>query len=291
MTAACDWKEHGEMISPTLQNLIEEGMELKKSILSFLSNWPLNSAEKPLYLRDADQAHQEAIRELVIAIRRWLNAIALSIPSGMPSAPSGGPADPYLLEQDFNEIRKALTMYGMTIEDAQRKAIIEVNSAIDIVKSIPLSFISMPPLTPTLSTAPPTSTYTPNFAFILMWMDPAKPELQDVVNTFKDVFALFGIHALRADDIEHQDVITEMVLEHIRTSEFLVADLTGERPNVYYEIGYAHAIGKRPILYRRKGTPLHFDLSVHNVPEYSNITELKGLLQRRLEAITGKSPR
>lgn len=136
----------------------------------------------------------------------------------------------------------------------------------------------------------PTAGHVSNTAFILMWMDPARPELVDVHQGVKEVFAQFGIIAVRADDIQHQDRITDLVLAEIARSEFLFADLSGERPNVYYEVGYAHALGKRPILYRRKGTPLHFDLSIHNIPEYENVTQLRGLLRERLAAITGRTP-
>jgi len=126
-------------------------------------------------------------------------------------------------------------------------------------------------------------------AFVIMPIDPNIPELEDVLDAIKSVAAAFGIAAYRADEIEHQGVITNVVLAEIRECEYLIADLSLERPNVYYEIGYAHALDKKPILYRRKGTRLHFDLSVHNVPEYANVKELKELLRKRFEAILGRT--
>jgi len=139
---------------------------------------------------------------------------------------------------------------------------------------------------PEAGSAPPMKRRT---AFIIMAMDPNKPELADVLDTIRSVCAAFGIKAHRADEIQHQDQITNVILEEIRSCEYLIADLTYERPNVYYEVGYAHAIDKKPILYRKLGTPLHFDLAVHNVPEYRNNAELRDLLTRRFEAILGRT--
>ena len=130
-----------------------------------------------------------------------------------------------------------------------------------------------------------------NTAFILMSMDPQDDSLTDVCNTVKAACAAFDVSAIRVDDIEHQEEITDRVLENIASAEFIIADLTGERPNVYYEVGYAHALGKRPILLRKRATRLHFDLSIHNAPEYRNMTELRSLLMKRFEAILGRSPK
>lgn len=130
-----------------------------------------------------------------------------------------------------------------------------------------------------------------NTAFVLMAIDPSKPELVDVYAAIKDICKEFGITAYRADEIQHQDRITDRILQEIETCEYLIADLSYERPNVYYEVGYAHAMNKKPILYRRSDTRLHFDLQVHNVPEYKNATELRDHLRLRFSAILGRDPK
>jgi hypothetical protein len=164
-----------------------------------------------------------------------------------------------------------------------------IKNVVYLIDSV-VAMIKASPESPTIPTNVQTG-HIPNTAFIMMWMDKSHPELEDVSATIKEVCLLFGINAVRADDIEHQDKITDLILQNIRNAEFLIADLTGERPNVYYEIGFAHAIGKRPILYRKEGTKLHFDLSVHNVPEHRNNVHLKELLRKRFEALLGREPK
>lgn len=124
-------------------------------------------------------------------------------------------------------------------------------------------------------------------AFILMQIDPNQSFTIDVRDTIVRVCEQYGVEAARADDLQHAETITDVVLEHIRRSEFVIADLTGERPNVYYEIGYAHAHGKRPMMFRRADTPIHFDLAGYNVPSYSSLRELEALLSTRLEHMLG----
>ena len=102
--------------------------------------------------------------------------------------------------------------------------------------------------------------FEPNTAFVMMQIDPSKPGLEDLYNVYKECFKRFGITAVRADEIEHQEAITDKIIEKIKCSEFLLADLTAERPSVYYEIGYAHALGRKVIMFRSSNAKLHFDL-------------------------------
>ena len=133
--------------------------------------------------------------------------------------------------------------------------------------------------------------FEPNTAFVMMQIDPSKPGLEDLYNEYKKCFKRFEITAVRADEIEHQEFITDKIREKIKCSEFLLADLTAERPSVYYEIGYAHALGKKVIMFRSSNTKLHFDLAGYNCPDYQNLTELREKLTRRLEHMTNRKPK
>ena len=155
------------------------------------------------------------------------------------------------------------------------------------VKILDLTDLLLPTDTADL-VQPGTANYRPNTAFVMMAIDDSKPQLEDIKAGIKEVFEEFGIEAVTADEIEHEEAITDRVLSEIESSEFLIADLTLERPNVYYEIGHAHARNKRVILVRKKGTKLHFDVAHRNCPEYENATGLKRMLRKRLEAITNQ---
>jgi hypothetical protein len=131
----------------------------------------------------------------------------------------------------------------------------------------------------------------PNTAFILMWMGDEMPELDDTYNAIKRVCELFDIKAYRVDDTEPKGQITDAILDNIKKAQYIIADLTGIRPNVYYEIGYAQALGKSPVLLKKKGTDVHFDLSVHKVTEYLGVTDLEEKLSKRFEIKLEREPR
>ena len=84
--------------------------------------------------------------------------------------------------------------------------------------------------------------------FIIMSMDSDKPELIDVWESLKEGIKnpgdKFGIDvsARRIDDFKGQThKIDSKVFEEIEKSGIIIADLSGERPNCYLEVGYALA--------------------------------------------------
>lgn len=123
------------------------------------------------------------------------------------------------------------------------------------------------------------------YVFIAMPMAGEMPEYEDVHDAIKQAALNCGLTAERVDEIQSNERITDRLLESIRKAEFVVADLTDSRPNVFYEAGYAFGIGKTPIYVARSETKLEFDLKDYPTIFFKNMRELREGLEARLRKI------
>jgi nucleoside 2-deoxyribosyltransferase len=65
-------------------------------------------------------------------------------------------------------------------------------------------------------------------------------------------------------------VIIKDILQAIRKADYIIADLSQPNPNVYYEMGFAHALRKPVILITRNLESLPFDLRHQRVIIYQD---------------------
>ena len=91
---------------------------------------------------------------------------------------------------------------------------------------------------------------------------------------------------VRADDIYSDGIVIEEIWERICAAQFLIADMTGRNPNVFYEIGLAHALGKHVIILAQSEVDVPFDLRHRRVILY-DLGDL-GALERRLGGTIGQ---
>jgi hypothetical protein len=96
-----------------------------------------------------------------------------------------------------------------------------------------------------------------------------------------------GAYAERIDEQIFSEGILDRVFNQINKSDVVVADMTGRNPNVFYEVGYAHALGKIVLLLTQKADDIPFDLKHHQHIVYGgSIDVLKiQLISRILWAI------
>jgi hypothetical protein len=119
-------------------------------------------------------------------------------------------------------------------------------------------------------------------AFILM---PFSQEFEDVyILGIRDVAERMNFVVERADSIEHNDDIVDLIREKIHNCDVVIADTTNKNPNVMYEIGLAHGMEKTVILIGRKGEKIPFDIHAINHIMYDSIVDLREKLEKRIRA-------
>ena len=117
------------------------------------------------------------------------------------------------------------------------------------------------------------------FAFVLM---PFGPQFDDIYQLgIKEAAKAVNIQAERVDEQIFNETMLDRIYNQINAADIIIAEMTGKNPNVFYEVGYAHAKRKYTILLTSDAADIPFDLKQHRHIVYGgSISKLKsGLIK------------
>lgn len=122
---------------------------------------------------------------------------------------------------------------------------------------------------------------------LLAVMMPFNPKFNEVHSTLQSVAKASKMECLRADDIWEEEAIIQDIVSLISKARIVIADCTGRNPNVFYEVGIAHALGRDVILIAQSEEDIPFDLRHLRYIKYLNNSEGRDNLADRLKKRIG----
>ncbi len=122
----------------------------------------------------------------------------------------------------------------------------------------------------------------PNLNLISVMM-PFDASMGAVYCTIKAAATATDHECKRADDIWDDSTVIQDVFSLIFQSYIVVCDFTGKNPNVFYEAGIAHTLGKHVVPITQYAEDIPFDLRHHRYAQYLNNAEGREVLQQQLE--------
>ncbi len=111
-----------------------------------------------------------------------------------------------------------------------------------------------------------------------------KNEYKDVYESFKLVCKNNDYRTDRTDEDLNLSPITGKILEGIKQSDFVIADVSEMSPNVFYEIGYAKGIKRDVVITSKEGIELPFDIKDLPVIYYDRLN-MKETLEPKLDKL------
>lgn len=102
---------------------------------------------------------------------------------------------------------------------------------------------------------------------VMQFSEPYKQLYEEVIcPAAKD----FKLRAYHVGEVFGPGMILHDIAQGIVDATIVVAEITPANQNVFYELGYAHALGKPTILLAERGKQLPFDISGYRVLFYDN---------------------
>jgi hypothetical protein len=108
----------------------------------------------------------------------------------------------------------------------------------------------------------------PGTVFVVMqFSEPYKQLYEEVI---QPAASASGLRAYHVGEVFGPGMILHDIAQGIVDATVVVAEITPTNQNVFYELGYAHALGKPTILLAERGKQLPFDISGYRVLFYDN---------------------
>ncbi|MBB5606070.1 MULTISPECIES: hypothetical protein [unclassified Janthinobacterium] len=118
---------------------------------------------------------------------------------------------------------------------------------------------------------------------LLFVITPFHEDLSDEFAAVKEAGESLDFNVNRGDERVEADSIFLQILNLILSSNIIVANITGRNPNVFYELGLAHAFDKKVILISHHSSPIPFDVQAKRILFYKDNEELKAKLTPMLK--------
>jgi len=185
---------------------------------------------------------------------------------------------PYVdFTESYDQGMRALVRALKTPSGPRPKDLIPVSDlakevAIEVAKILGLESRPIP-------TKPP-NIIDPKLVFVIMAF---RDDMEPIFEGIKAAGDSVGLDVKRVKDVIGDYRITDQVIQMISSARLIVADLTHERPNVYFELGYARGLGKTVITIAREGTNIHFDVKDWTYLPYTDSRILERDLRKRFE--------
>jgi hypothetical protein len=120
------------------------------------------------------------------------------------------------------------------------------------------------------------------FVFVIMPFDQEWSDVYDL--GIKPACTAAGARCERVDEQMFLENILERIYGQIEKADFIVAEMTGRSPNVFYEAGYARGVRKPTILLTQRVEDIPFDLRHYPHIVYGNsISTLKTELRKKIK--------
>ena len=120
---------------------------------------------------------------------------------------------------------------------------------------------------------------------LMFVLTPFHDDLKDEFETVYKVGRILGFQVLRGDEKSEPGDIFRKILELIASSRIVVANISGRNPNVFYELGIAHALGKQVILLAHSDSQVPFDVQSKPIVFYRDNEDLA----KNLNSMVGRT--